>query len=193
MRLLRSRTITTAAALAAVALAALTAGCGTKETAGGTGAKTSKTSKTSKADAGGAAAKVPTQLKFKATTVDGKSFEGTSLAGKDAVLWFWAPWCTVCRGEAPTIAKAAEKWGDKVTFVGMPGLGDTSDMKQFVADTGLDGMRHAIDADGSLWGRFGVVAQPAVAFVNDDGKIQVSPGAVSADQFDAEVERLIQQ
>jgi thiol-disulfide isomerase/thioredoxin len=185
MRLLRSRT--TAAASAALALAVLTAGCGAKETAEGTGAKTSEV------DAGGAAAEVPTQLKFTATTVDGKSFEGTSLAGKDAVLWFWAPWCTVCRGEAPTVAKAAEKWGDKVTFVGMPGLGHTSDMKQFVADTGLGGMRHAIDADGSLWGRFGVAAQPAVAFVNDDAKIQVSPGAVSADQFDAEVERLIQQ
>ncbi|PAZ13053.1 hypothetical protein CLM62_26490 [Streptomyces sp. SA15] len=57
--------------------------------------------KTSGADAGGPAAKVPAQSKFTTTTVDGKAFAGTSPAGKDAVLWFWAPWCAVCRGEAP--------------------------------------------------------------------------------------------
>ncbi|KUO14316.1 redoxin family protein [Streptomyces dysideae] len=182
-----------------MALAILTAGCGTTDTAEDTGAKASEVDEGStpgaaSGDSGaGAAAKVPAQLEFTTTTVDGKAFEGTSLAGKDAVLWFWAPWCTVCRGEAPTVAKAAEKWGDKVTFVGMPGHGDTSEMKQFISDTGLGGMQHAVDKDGSLWARFGVTAQPAVAFVHHDGKIEVSPGAVSADQFAAEVERLTQQ
>lgn len=109
------------------------------------------------------------------------------------MLWFWAPWCTVCRGEAPTVAKVAEKWSDKVTFVGVRGRGETADMKQFISDTGLDGMPHAIDADGSLWAGFGVPAQPAVAFVNDDGKVKVSLGPVTSAQFDAELERLTQQ
>jgi thiol-disulfide isomerase/thioredoxin len=34
-------------------------------------------------------------LRFDAKTVDGKDFSGQSLAGKPAVLWFWAPWCPV--------------------------------------------------------------------------------------------------
>jgi hypothetical protein len=31
------------------------------------------------------------QLQFAAKTVDGRDFSGQSLAGKPAVLWFWAP------------------------------------------------------------------------------------------------------
>lgn len=33
---------------------------------------------------------------FTATTVDGKPFDGMSMAGKPTVLWFWAPWCPIC-------------------------------------------------------------------------------------------------
>jgi hypothetical protein len=33
---------------------------------------------------------VPDQLKFTAGTMDGGEFSGESLAGKPAVLWFWA-------------------------------------------------------------------------------------------------------
>ena len=54
------------------------------------------------AKAGGAA--VPEELSFTAETIEGASFDGSSLAGKDAVLWFWAPWCTECRREAPFVA-----------------------------------------------------------------------------------------
>lgn len=192
---------TTAGALAALlALAALTAGCGsTKTPSTGTGPRASgaDTSAASPADqVGRAAVQVPRQLQFTTTTVDGKAFKGSSLAGKDAVLWFWAPWCTVCRGEAPTVAKTAEKWSGKVIFVGVPGRGeasDMSDMKKFVSDTGLGGMQQAVDTDGSLWARFGVPAQPAAAFVNQDGKIKVTLGPLTDAQFDDELKRLTQQ
>src|SRR3712207_5182699 len=50
---------------------------------------------------------VPEQLNFSAKTVDGQEFSGASLAGKPALLWFWAPWCPKCQAEAPTIAEAA--------------------------------------------------------------------------------------
>jgi len=33
-------------------------------------------------------------LQFTAQTIDSESFEGTSLAGRASVLWFWAPLCT---------------------------------------------------------------------------------------------------
>ncbi len=31
-------------------------------------------------------------LDFTATTIDGGQIEGSSLEGRDVVLWFWAPW-----------------------------------------------------------------------------------------------------
>ena len=33
----------------------------------------------------------PDVLQFTATLADGGEFDGTSLAGRPAVLWFWAP------------------------------------------------------------------------------------------------------
>ena len=73
------------------------------------------------AKAGGAA--VPEELSFTAETIEGASFDGTSLAGKDAVLWFWAPWCTECRREAPHVA-ASQADNPDVSFVGVAGLGE---------------------------------------------------------------------
>ncbi|UGY94769.1 TlpA family protein disulfide reductase [Streptomyces gobiensis] len=130
------------------------------------------------------------ELDFTTATLEGKAFEGASLAGKDAVLWFWTPWCGTCRAEAPTIARTAAKWGDRVTFVGVPGKARTAQMKQFVTNTGLGGIVHAVDTDGSLWFRFGVAAQPAVAFLNDSGKIEIVPGTIGATELGDRVERL---
>ena len=32
-------------------------------------------------------------LNFSGTTLSGAPFNGSSLEGKPAVLWFWTPWC----------------------------------------------------------------------------------------------------
>ncbi len=115
---------------------------------------------------------------FAGATVDGGSFDSATLAGTPAVLWFWAPWCTVCRAEAPDVAAVAAEYEGRVRFVGVPGLGPVDDMKRFVADTGTAGFTHVVDADGALWQRFGVVAQPAFAFVAADGTVTAHPGGL---------------
>ena len=40
------------------------------------------------------------RLDFTATTLSGAPFNGASLQGKPAVLWFWTPWCPFCNAEA---------------------------------------------------------------------------------------------
>ena len=40
-------------------------------------------------------------------TVSGAPFDPATLTGKPVVLWFWAPWCTICRSEAPAVTKVA--------------------------------------------------------------------------------------
>ncbi len=37
-------------------------------------------------------ASVPEILDFEATLLSGGTLEGSSLAGQDLALWFWAPW-----------------------------------------------------------------------------------------------------
>lgn len=120
-------------------------------------------------------------LDFGGATVDGGRFEAASLAGKPAVLWFWAPWCSVCRAEGPGVAAVANEFEGRVAFVGVPGLGQVPEMRIFVGDTGTGALTHVVDADGALWQRFGVVAQPAFAFVGADGKVETVTGAMDAD------------
>ncbi|MGH8775288.1 MAG: TlpA disulfide reductase family protein [Jiangellaceae bacterium] len=59
-------------------------------------------------------------LTFTATTVDGEQFAGSSLAGRPAVLWFWAPWCPTCVAEAPDVLAVADRHGDQVAGWGWP-------------------------------------------------------------------------
>ena len=133
--------------------------------------------------------KVPEQLRFTAETVDGAPFDGASVAGKDAVLWFWAPWCGDCRREAPHIA-SAQKANPDVVFVGVAGLGELPAMREFVRDYHVGAFQHLADLDGSLWRRFGVVRQPAHAFIDDSGSIEVVRGVMGAGELRRHLVRL---
>lgn len=81
----------------------------------------------------GSGREVAPELEFTGQTLDGEDFDGATLAGKDAVLWFWASWCTECRREAPYVA-AAQADNPNVAFVGVAGLGEIGDMRDFVED-----------------------------------------------------------
>lgn len=118
------------------------------------------------------------KLKFTATTVSGSAFDGTSLAGTDSILWFWASWCPTCQAEAPGVAEAAAQLPEGVKMYGVPGKSDQAGMEQFVNAYGLGDVEHIVDADGSLWSTFGVPSQPAYALINDNGEITTIQGAL---------------
>jgi thiol-disulfide isomerase/thioredoxin len=67
---------------------------------------------------------------FKFVGLDGKPITPQSLAGKIAVLDFWATWCDPCRASLPTLQKVYEKYkdNDKVVFLAVsiddPQVGD---------------------------------------------------------------------
>jgi len=132
---------------------------------------------------------VAEQLKFTAKTVDGKDFSGESLAGKPAVLWFWAPWCPSCNREAPTITKLAKETAG-VSWVGVAAQDQLPAMKDFVAKYEMGGFPHIADLDASVWRRFGVSAQPAFAFIGGDGKADVIIGSPTEDDIRAKVAKL---
>ncbi|GAB3436059.1 protein disulfide oxidoreductase [Actinophytocola sediminis] len=116
-------------------------------------------------------AEVPEQLRFTAKTIDGEVFDGASLHGTPALLWFWAPWCPTCQAEAPTIAEVART--DGVRFVGVAAQDEVPAMRAFVDRFGLGTFPHLADRDAAIWQRFGVDYQPAYAFVSADGTVEV--------------------
>jgi thiol-disulfide isomerase/thioredoxin len=124
---------------------------------------------------------VPEKLRFAATTIDGKKFSGESLAGKPALLWFWAPWCTNCQAEAPTMAEASKNAG--VQFVGVAAQDQVPAMQDFVDRFGLGGFPHLADTDAAVWKRFGVTYQPAYAFVSSNGDIEVETDILEKEEL----------
>jgi len=60
-------------------------------------------------------------------------------------------------------------------------------MEGFVSDTGTGGLTHVVDADGSIWSSYEVFAQPAYAFIDDSGSVEVFVGALGEDAL---VERM---
>jgi len=103
---------------------------------------------------------VPETLAFSAPIVGGGQFDGASLAGKPAVLWFWAAWCPRCRAKADDVKTVQAEYTGKVSFVGVAGLGSgDAAMAQFVAQYGLGGFPHLADDEGTVWRHFGVAEQ----------------------------------
>lgn len=117
-------------------------------------------------------------LSFQSVTTQGEEFDATQLAGEDVVLWFWAPWCTICRSEAAHVAAAAAQV-DGVAVVGVASSGSLEDMQAFVDETGAGSITHVADVPGDVWQQFGVVAQPTYVFVDDDGRTQSFAGGLS--------------
>lgn len=108
-------------------------------------------------------------LDFTATTLDGEAFEGGTLAGKPAVLWFWAPWCPTCRAQSSNVSALAEKYDGQVAVVGVGGL-DSAESIEDVAGQ-IPHVTHLVDADGSVWQQFRVTAQSTYTVLDAEGEI----------------------
>lgn len=107
------------------------------------------------------------RMNFTGTTLSGAPFNGDSLQGKPAVLWFWTPWCPFCNAEGPSVSSVAAA-NPKVTFVGVAARSDVAAMQDFVSKYNLN-FTNLNDADGSIWARYNVPWQPAYVFYKSDG------------------------
>ncbi|SNR42163.1 Thiol-disulfide isomerase or thioredoxin [Haloechinothrix alba] len=123
-------------------------------------------------------------LRFSAQTVNGEDIRGEDFAGGAAMFWFWTPWCTICQSEAPALAEAHATHGEQVDFVGVAADDDVSAMRDFVTDYELGTFEHINDADREVWRTFGVTRQPAYAFVDPSGEVDVVRGTVGEDELD---------
>ncbi|MGC9669237.1 redoxin family protein [Planosporangium sp. 12N6] len=192
--------------LATAALAALVAlaGCGsgaagdgaggpgstTAARAGGQGAALAGTASGSPGAAVPApGAAVPDTLTFTARTLDGREFDGASLAGHPVVLWFWAPWCATCAGQAATVSNLSAEYKGKVDIVGVAGLGDEKDMRTFVSDLDVGDVTHLADRTGVVWKRFGITEQSTFVLIDRGGKV-VTKGFMDSQQFNAWIRKL---
>lgn len=120
---------------------------------------------------------------FSSTTLEGQAVTQADYEGKPTIMWFWAPWCSVCRGEAPTLSKVASELDGSVDVVGVAALGSVDEMKTFVSDTGIENFTQLADPDAEVWSVFGVASQPAFAFISADGSIEIVQGSIGEEEI----------
>jgi thiol-disulfide isomerase/thioredoxin len=131
------------------------------------------------------AAKVPATLRFTSTTVDGRRFEGSSLAGKPVLLWFWAPWCPTCRGQVSQVQKIASDHKGDISVVGVGSLDDADAIRAFAR--GFTDVTHLADESGTVWKHFGVTQQSSFVLLDASGAKVFSAGYGGSDDLDERV------
>ena len=132
---------------------------------------------------------VPKALTFTGTTLKGERFDAARMAGKPAILWFWAPWCATCASEAQSLGDIHAEYGDRLGILGIAGHGSAGEMDDFVADFELQAIPHLDDSPGKLWKRFGIVQQSWYVMLDADGK-QVYKGYLDDLQLTEKVQAL---
>jgi thiol-disulfide isomerase/thioredoxin len=130
------------------------------------------------------------RLQFPGTTLSGAPFNGASLQGKPAVLWFWAPFCPFCNAEAPGVSQVAAA-NPGVTFIGVAGHSDVGAEQAFVSKYNLNFTN--LNDDGSIWARYNVPWQPAYVFYRADGSstfVNTPTSAMSQQELSSRVAAL---
>ncbi len=84
-----------------------------------------------------------------------------------------------------------QQFGNDVNFVGVAGRDSVEEMLTFVNDTGVNGFSHIADADGEVWGTYGVTSQPAFVFINDDGSAELLVSSLGLEGLTERVEALV--
>lgn len=96
----------------------------------------------------------------------------------------------MCRASAPGVAQVARRYGERVAFVSMAGLGSRDAMQGFVDEFGL-GFPTTVSESGSLWARFGVIAQGEWLFVDAGGQTRLVPYDLDTAELAAQIRTLL--
>jgi hypothetical protein len=89
------------------------------------------------------------------------------------------------------VAEIAERYADRVQIIGVPGRGELDAMQEFVDDTGTGSITHVADLDGDVWSAFGVYGQPAYAFIDDSGTVEIFIGGMGGDALAEWIDELL--
>ncbi|GGL00541.1 thioredoxin-like domain-containing protein [Mangrovihabitans endophyticus] len=156
--------------------------------AAGCGAATDRGS----ADRGSAAGRVAASetLAFAGTTVDGAPFDARTMAGKPALLWFWAPWCATCAAQSGSVTAVHDEYRGRLGVLGIAGLGDNRAMREFISDMEVGSVTNLDDSAGSLWRRFRITEQSTYVLLDRTGHV-VSTSYLDDQELRAELTRLL--
>jgi cytochrome c biogenesis protein CcmG/thiol:disulfide interchange protein DsbE len=107
---------------------------------------------------------------FVGTTLGGDPYSSADLAGKPAIVNFWASYCIPsCVDEHPVLLDLAARHGDELQMVGVL-VSDTPDAARgFLARYGEVSWPSMLNGDGQISIDYGVTGPPETFFVDGQG------------------------
>ncbi|MEP7041236.1 MAG: redoxin family protein [Chloroflexota bacterium] len=109
---------------------------------------------------------------FVGTTLDGEQFSSSDLAGKPAVINFWASYCIPsCVDEHPVLLDLAARHGGDVQLVGVLVSDTPDDARGFLDRYGQVSWPNMLNPGGSISIDYGVTGPPETFFVDADGVV----------------------
>ncbi len=113
------------------------------------------------------------------------------LKGTPTVINMWASWCGPCKAEAPDLAAAAHRYGDRVQFLGVDVEDNRGDAQDFVHAHGWP-YPSVFDPSGAIMTHLGITGPPATFFYAADGSlVQRVPGQISPEALDQALQQLL--
>ena len=103
-------------------------------------------------------------------TIDGKAQSSQSLLGAPLIINFWYATCEPCRREMPVLANAHDKYGSKISFLGLNMNDSASVAKEFAQKYNVN-YEIAFDPSGAFISSLGIATAPTTLFISQDGTI----------------------
>jgi cytochrome c biogenesis protein CcmG/thiol:disulfide interchange protein DsbE len=112
--------------------------------------------------------------------------------GTPLVVNLYASWCGPCQVEGPDLAAAADRYGDRVQFLGVDVQDNRTDaVSEFIHRFGLS-YPSVFDVPGSIMTDLGIVGPPATFFYRADGTLLRSiPGQITPEDLDRGIRDLL--
>jgi thiol-disulfide isomerase/thioredoxin len=134
---------------------------------------------------------LPSAPSFELRLLDGELIDSDEQwAKRPVVLVFFESWCELCREQQPGINELAEEYRDVVLFLGIAGLSDTGDVRDYLDEYDV-AYPVGTDRSGEVWLRYAAREPPLVALVGKGGRLLRGwPGGLPAEKLRRQIDEL---
>lgn len=116
---------------------------------------------------------------------------GSANDGRYRVLNFWASTCTACVGELADLQRVSAEFAGRADLIGIDVSDDTDAARTVARQAGID-YPLAIDANGSVSGRYRISGLPYTVILDPSGRVVIRhPGAFTAEQLEYVLDSLV--
>lgn len=133
---------------------------------------------------------LPDALRPATTTVDGKPFDASALAGKPALLWFYAPACETCATHATRVSAWADVYMGELHVVGVADPGPDAELRRFLSTTGASSFPHLVDEGHSLRERFEIDQDDAYVLIDKNDNVAFRGNGTELSALGREITKL---